>query len=206
MTITPSIILRALEHDTEALDLLVEAIDQAMRPAIGIVLRQRRVSQLLDAKREMDELLQEVFLKLWEDDGQRLRAWLPARASFATYVGTIAANHAKDRYNRRQEQLSATADNVLEPPPDSEDPQERAANLDYHKKIFKFMKAEQKNAKQKKMFHLMIELGLNVNEICLRTGMTHSAVYKWPAIFSKQAKEIRKKISSTPAPPQRKKK
>lgn len=203
MLITPSIIAQAIAGDQAALNLLLEAIDQAARPAIGAVLRQRRIYLVLDAKEEMDELLQEVFLKLWDDDGKRLRAWDPTRASFATYVGTIAENHAKDRYDRRREQLPANDDDQLEPPPASEDPQERAARIDLYQKILIGMRAKLKNQKQTEMFRLIIELGLDVDEICQRTGMTDGAVYQWREFFRKLGGEVRKEIESNPDPSRR---
>lgn len=206
MTITPAIIARALEGDQEASKLLTKEIDRAARPAIGAVLRGRRIYRSLDAREEMSELLQEVFTKLWESDKKRLRAWDSTIASWNTYVGTIAENHAKDRYNRRREQLSSADDEPSEPPPASEDPQGRAEKIDYYRKILERMKAELKNEKQTEMFHLIIELGLKVDEICKRTEMTKDAVYKWREFFGKLGEQIRNEFDSNLDPRPRKKK
>lgn len=73
---------------------------------------------------EAEDLAQEVFVKVY----QGLTRYEPAAGTFATWISTVARNHAIDRYRRRREERArVVADSEALPGlPDPAEPQDRA--------------------------------------------------------------------------------
>ena len=198
--ITPDIIERALAGDEQALSLLVEAIDHAARPAIGAVLRRRQIWLAHDAKTEMDDRLQDLLVKLWSNDGKRLREWDPMKGSFEKYIGVIAKRAAIDHYRTPREQLSYDDEDAPDITDDARTPEAQVAKLDVEQKIVEGLRAKLKTEQQRQMFGLLIEQGLTVDEICKQKGMSNDAVHHWREFFKKLANDVRKEIDSDPRP------
>ncbi len=201
-----SIIERALAGNGNATDVFLEAFDRAARPAIGAVIRRAWVHRRLrDADADMKELLQDVFIKLWENNGKRLLAWDQNLGSLNTYIGRIAENHAIDRYRGPGKRLTDNTDDVSDPPDETENPEQQTETMNFRRKILDGMKGNLKGTKQQQMFGLLIEQGLTVEDIRLQTGASEDAVYKWREFFKNLAEKIRNEIESNPDPSPRKK-
>ncbi len=167
--ITTALIERALAGDQEALSLLLEAIDGAARPAIGALLRERKIYRTRDVRTEMEDRLQDLLAKLWADNGKRLRDWdpnKPGAASFDTYIGKIAKNAACDHYKKPRETLLDDDTDAVEAADDRPSPEDQVGTKDYYRKILDGMKAECTTPQKKDLFSLIVEEGLTVEEIC----------------------------------------
>ena len=57
---------------------------------------------------EAEDLTQEVFVKVY----QSLARYEPAAGTFATWLGTVARNHAIDHYRRRREERSKVTEDT----------------------------------------------------------------------------------------------
>jgi len=201
-----SIIERALAGDGKATDALLEAFDRAARPAIGAVIRRAWVHRRVrDANADMKELLQDVFVKLWKNNGEHLLEWDPNLGSFNTYIGRIAERHAIDKYRGPGKKFAENDDDVPDAPDEKETPEQQTEMMDFRRKILDGMRGHLKGTKQQQMFSLLVEQGLTVEEICRQSGASADSVYQWREFFKKLAGEVRNEIASNPAPSARKK-
>lgn len=66
-------------------------------PVICLLLRRHRIPS-----REIEEIAQDIWLALVEDDFRRLRAWNPERASFDTFFSVVTRNLILDYLRSRR--------------------------------------------------------------------------------------------------------
>lgn len=89
LQIETSLIRRALEGDVRSTRVLVDALYPVIARRVGATLWQR--TRRRGVAQEVNDLVQEVFLSLFECEGKALRAWDPARGmSLDRFVGMLA--------------------------------------------------------------------------------------------------------------------
>jgi RNA polymerase sigma-70 factor (ECF subfamily) len=90
--IGPEQIELALARDPRACRLLVAALSPAIHARVTAALARREaVGGGRFSRQEANDLVQEVFVLLWENDGRILRLWDPSRgASLRTFAGLVA--------------------------------------------------------------------------------------------------------------------
>lgn len=81
----------ALSGDGAATRRLVHALLPVVQARVARALVRRRGGSGRDVRQEVEDLAQEVFASLFEDDARALRAWDPARGlSLASFCGLLA--------------------------------------------------------------------------------------------------------------------
>jgi RNA polymerase sigma-70 factor (ECF subfamily) len=86
---------RALRGDGVAVRALVELLTPAIQTSIARVLLRSGARLGRDVRSEVADLTQEVFERLFAEDGRLLRDWEPERgASLAGFVKIVAERHA----------------------------------------------------------------------------------------------------------------
>lgn len=86
---------RALRGDGVAVRALVDVLTPAIQSAVARVLLRSGARLGRDVRSDVADLTQEVFERLFADDGRVLREWEPERgASLAGFVKIVAERHA----------------------------------------------------------------------------------------------------------------
>jgi RNA polymerase sigma factor (sigma-70 family) len=172
------------------------AIAQLIRdllPTVRVVLRARLGGAVrADAARSVDDLAQDVFLQLFADDGRVLRRWQPGRGlPLARFVALIA-----DRYAISEMRVHRATDQALEigTVADSLHAEEVGPEAWMHSHQALRLLFDAMNARLsplgRRLFRLLFVDELDIEEICLRTGMGADAVYAWRSRLRRQAAQL----------------
>lgn len=172
------------------------AIAQLIRdllPAVRAVLRARLSGAVrADALRSVDDLVQDVFLQLFADDGRVLRRWQPGRGlPLARFVALIA-----DRYAISEMRVHRATDQAMEIGTVADDlhAQEVGPEAWMHSHQALRLLFDAMNARLsplgRRLFRLLFVDELDIDEICARTGMGADAVYAWRSRLRRQATQL----------------
>lgn len=167
--IAVSTVLAAQQGDQAASRAIVEALH---RPVLATIFRFLGRGH----QRELEDLAQEVFLKVF----RALDRFDPSRAKFTTWVYTFVRNHCYDVLKRRRvptASLHATAED--EPPRDVEDrrelrPVQEAENQELGRRIGEALAALGED--QRMAFILREYESLDYREIAAITGVNEGTV------------------------------
>lgn len=162
-------------------------------PTVRAVLRARLAGVAgVDAAQSVDDLGQEVFLRLFADEGRLLRRWQPGRGlPLARFVALIADRYAISelrvhRATDRACEIGTVADSLQaeEVSPEAWMHSHQALRL-----LFDAMNARLSPLGQR-LFRLLFLDELSIEEICLSTGMGADAVYAWRSRLRRQAAQL----------------
>jgi RNA polymerase sigma-70 factor (ECF subfamily) len=151
----------------------------------------------------VDDLAQEAFASLFQQDGRALRAWFPERGlGLDSYAGLVAEHQAASilRSGRRSSwREDATADESLEPRV-GEAP---AAHARVHARelLERLLDRVRETLTPKglQIFELLFVEQRSVEEIREATGLSTDAVYAWRSRLSRTAHEILEELDKTPS-------
>lgn len=158
------------------------------------ILVQRRGGSGRDVRQEVEDLVQEVFAALFEDDGRVLRAWDPARGlSLASFCGLVAEREAASilRSGRRSPWTeSATDADALERElPDAPAPEAALSSREEIERLVDRLR-ETLSPLGLEMFQRLVVEEEPVDSVCRSTGMTPDAVYAWKSRIGKLVRKI----------------
>jgi RNA polymerase sigma factor (sigma-70 family) len=169
------LIERAIAGDPAASETLVARLLQVIRA------RARRVCQR-HKRNDADDLVQEIWLKLFADDCARLRGYDPARnTSLEGYVGAIAENEAvsllrRDAAKKRGGHLLAVESIEVESedanPEENAQANELAARLGLHLE-------KELSARGMLIFRYAFTDQREPDEVAKLLGVTVQVVYNW---------------------------
>lgn len=162
-------------------------------------LTRRRTRGGRDVRQEVEDLAQEVFAALFEDDGRVLRAWDPARGlGLASFCGLIAEREVASilRSGRRSPWAAdpteqAELEKDLAPEPDFE---ARLATREQLELLVDRVR-EALSPLGLEMFERLIVKEEAVESVCEATGMKPDAVYAWKSRLGKLVRKIAREIS-----------
>ncbi len=177
----PATIRRALAGDRRAARRLAERVAPVIRARVLRMTRGRRGPGGLDT----DDLIHEVWCRLLDDDGRRLRGYDPERGkTFEGYVSmvagqlvaTMAEKHAaaKRRAPGGEGELTEAqhvADAIA-------DPEQIAAGRDLHGALWRHLEG-QLSERGQAVLALVYTDGLSVDEAADRMGVRKQVVYNW---------------------------
>jgi RNA polymerase sigma-70 factor (ECF subfamily) len=180
---------------------LIQAVLPVVQVRIARILSRRRAGKSRDVRQEVEDLAQEVFVALFEQDGRVLRAWDPDRGlSLASFCGLIAEREAVSilRSGRRSPWTEdATESEELERDagvaPDAE---LRVASREHLAQLTERLRREL-SPRGLEMFQRLLVEEEPVEAICVSTGMTADAVYAWKSRVSKLARKLAAEIASS---------
>ena len=196
---------RALAGDPAAVRAVIAAFTPIIQARATRALT-RRGRQGRDPRQELGDLVQEVLLQLFRDDGRVLRSWQPEKGlSLLNFVGLVAEREVARiaRSGRRSPwALDPTEDAELEVAVGTVDSAERnAGSRDLFDQVYERLE-EELHPKALELFRLLVIDETPVPTVCDATGLSAEQVYNWRSRLLKRAREILAKLDpiSRPGP------
>jgi RNA polymerase sigma-70 factor (ECF subfamily) len=203
---TRALIAEALGGSRVATRRLYELLRPEIVAEIGHRLARVAPTQGRSATQERDDLVQHVFLSLWDKDGELLRRWDPERGrSLASYARLIARSRALDVLRsptRSPWQIQPLPDEELE---GGAEPQAAAqAKVVHARELLDKLQqllAERFSARDWMLFYALLVDERSPKDVADELGMTTAAVYQWRSRFGRGTlPEIAKALRETSAP------
>lgn len=192
---------RALDGDTAATRKLVATLLPVVQVRVARVLVRRRARSARDVRQEVEDLAQEVFAALFENDGRVLRAWDAKRGlSLASFCGLVAEREAASilRSGRRSPwtEDATEMDDLekgIEPAPDAE---LRIASREQLELLVERLR-ESVSPRGLELFQRLIVEEEAVESVCASTGMKADAVYAWKSRLGKLVRKLAREIGKS---------
>ncbi|MAT27490.1 MAG: hypothetical protein CMN29_21460 [Sandaracinus sp.] len=189
-----ALLSRALDGgDPAAAGELVDRLLPAVQIRVARALR-RHGPRGRDARQEMQDLVQEVFARLFAEDAKVLRAWDPARgASLSTFVGVVAEREVVGILRTRKrspftEEATETVGRELQAPR-SDVPEARVADREAVAVLLEGLRARL-SPLGFRVFELLWAEQRSVEEVCAELAMKRDAVYAWRSRIRKLARAL----------------
>jgi DNA-directed RNA polymerase specialized sigma24 family protein len=196
--LTPELVQRALSGDISAQTRLVAALTPEIQWSVGKMLRRWRTGTAAarDLRQEVEDMVQEVFLEIFEDDGKVLRRWDPQRLPLEAYIGYIArirtAEVLRSRRSPWREDPNPAEDLDRDSP--RKNPEEKATLRDEMQKIYLCVVAGFQ-AMEYHLFDLLFIRQLAPKAAVAETGKSLDAIYKWRSRLYEKARKCRDLVS-----------
>lgn len=180
----------ALEGDRGAIRRLVARLRPVVHAEVAHVLLRFAASSGRSARQELEDLVQEVFARLWADGGKHLRNWDPARGrSLDSWVRLVARSRVLDQLRSRRFtplKSDATDDVELERIAGSDAP-EPSSTLDAREDLERLqaLLREKLSDRDWMLFIAIFAEGCPVQQVSDEIGMTTAAVYQWKSRFAR---------------------
>lgn len=193
------LVTRALSGDASATRKLVVLVMPIVQARIARMLVRRRARGGRDVRQEVEDIAQEVFASLFENDGRVLRAWDPQRGlGLPSFCGLIAEREVSSilRSGRRSPwSADPTEADVLEkdlaPEPDFE---ARLATREQLEILVDRVRAAL-SPLGLEMFERLVVQEEAIESVCATTGMKADAVYAWKSRLGKLVRKIARDIA-----------
>ncbi|HVJ94555.1 MAG TPA: sigma-70 family RNA polymerase sigma factor [Labilithrix sp.] len=195
------VVLRAIAKDPVAVRTLVRTVGPIIHGRVAKALFRRRGerAQGRDVSQELEDLTQEVFLGLLENDARALRAWDPERAPLGAFVAMIADHHVSSVFRSgRRRPWSDDLDVLAEPDiADSEakSPEARVASRQAFDTLLDRLRAGLSPKGYDVFVRLYVE-EQSIETVSQALGMTPDALYAWRARLSKLARSLAIELES----------
>jgi RNA polymerase sigma-70 factor (ECF subfamily) len=189
-TETRALIADALGGSKVATRRLYDLVRPEIASEIGHRLARVAPTQGRSATQERDDLVQHVFVSLWEKDGELLRRWDPARGrSLASYVRLIARSRTLDVLRsptRSPWQMQPMTDDELEGGSDPQ-PAAQAKVVHAREQLAKVQRllALKFSARDWSLFYALLVDERATKDVADELGMTPAAVYQWRSRFGR---------------------
>ena len=184
----------ALSGDRAAMGKLVGRLAPVIWTRVTRVAQRARRRTPDQVRQIGEDLTQEVFAALFQDDGRALRAWVPERGlSLEAYVGLLSEHQAASilRSGRRSAwREDATEDEALARAVGSTDA--AAARLDARDVLVRVVERirEELSPRGVQIFELLVVEERPVDEVARTMSMTADALYAWKSRIGKLATKI----------------
>lgn len=197
------LVLRAIAKDPEAVRTLVRTIGPVIhgRVAKALVRRRGARAQGRDVSQEIEDLTQEVFLALFEDDAKILRAWDPERSPLGAFVALIADHHVHSVFRSGKRRPWSDDIDVIEEPDatdaEARSPEVRVASREALDVLLDRLRAEL----SPKGFDVFVRLYVEEQPIDVvgeALGMTADALYAWRTRLGKLVRRLAAELDAGP--------
>lgn len=185
------LVRRALSGDPAATRRLVVAVLPVVQARVTRVLARRRNKSGRDVRQEVEDLAQEVFAALFDEDGRALRAWDASRGlSLANFCGLVAEREAASilRSGRRS---PWSAD-----PTDTDDLERDLARREQLELLVDRVR-EALSPRGLEMFERLVVREESVEAVCAATKMSPDAVYAWRSRIGKLVRALAREIAAS---------
>lgn len=197
--LTRELVTSALDGDDAAIRALVADLTPVIQARAGrALLRRRALARGGDVRQQLDDVVQDVFVELFRDDGKALRAWDPARGmGLRGFVGLIAEQRVaailrSRRKNPWTEDLSVDAEGHEEPR-GHDDPELDLASRQAIQQLFDLVRAEL-TPLGRDLFQRLILDEEPIASVCAATGMSTSAVQAWSSRLKRLVQKLAAEI------------
>ncbi|KIG15292.1 hypothetical protein DB30_05719 [Enhygromyxa salina] len=185
---TPKDVARALDGDRPAMQTLVERLLPIVQAEVGYALARGARAESRDARQEIADFVQEVFVGLLERDGKVLRTWDPQRGrSLDSFVRLVARRHVAAilRSGRRSPWSDKPTDiEDLDRARTGSSGSGRFASLEQLDRLLETL-SERLDERGILLFELLYIEERAVEEVMELTEMTRDAIYAWRSRFRK---------------------
>lgn len=195
--LTPELVQAATTGDAQAQERLVRALTPEIQLSVGKMLRRWHTGSAAarDLRQEMEDLVQEGLLELFEDDAKVLRGWNPERLPLEAYAGYIARIRTAEVLRSRRSPWREEPRAIEDLDSEARESSERAALArDVLRKLYLCLAVRFKPTD----FHLLDLLVVREKppqEVADTTGKSVEAIYQWRSRLYKRARECREKMS-----------
>ncbi len=188
--VTTELLERAIAREPQAVRALVAILTPIFQVRIGRVLLRSGDG----ARRDMEDLCQDTFVALLDDDGRLARSWKPTGGlSFENFSGLIAEQKGIEFVRKRKEELLPHDDGPgegLEPALDSSRTPERiVASTELFEVVLRVLREELSELGRKLLDLLFVEQR-EVAEVSALLSMKEDAVYAWRSRLGRRIEEI----------------
>lgn len=189
-----ALVERALAGDPRSTRALVEMVLPVVQVRVSRVLSRRRARSGRDVRQEVEDLAQEVFAALFENDGRVLRAWDPARGlPLTSFCGLIAEREAASilRSGRRSPwtEDATLAEDLERDVGVTADAELSAASREHLERLADRLR-EALSPLGLEMFQRLIVEEETVESVCASTKMKPDAIYAWRSRLGKLARKV----------------
>lgn len=196
---------RAIARDPTAVRALVAALRPTVhaRVARGLARSMRVRSHGRNPAQEVEDLVQEVFLALFDDDARALRAFDPARRPLAAFV-TVIADHqvASILRSGKRRPWRDEHDGGVEPDAlatNANEPEGVVATTELFDRILERLRAEL-TPKGLELFEMLIVDDRSVEDVGAATGLSRDALYAWRSRLTKLVRRLAAELSGEERP------
>ena len=176
------LIRHALNGDPDALGELVNRLTPVIQARVRrSLLRNRSGLESADPRELLKDLVQEVFLSLWRNEGAALRSWDPAKgASLENFVGLIAERKVIAHLRRRSLPVASNPpeDHVLGPELRRAGPEHGTVSKHLLRALIEHLRKDL-SPLGFTLFELLFIWEGTVREVSADLGMKPDAVRKW---------------------------
>jgi RNA polymerase sigma-70 factor (ECF subfamily) len=151
-------------------------------------------------RQDVDDLAQDVFLRLFDEDGRVLRSWQPERGlSLENFVGLVAERQSISflrtgkRNPWREEEADEEAIEAL--PSGQVEPGEEVASADFMARLHERLR-ETLTPLGMRLFELLYVEERTVDEVCAATTLSADAVYAWRSRLRRTAQGLCSQLAS----------
>ena len=203
-----SLLLRALAGDQDALSELVALLTPVIQARVArtLLVRRSMLAGGRSIREEVEDLTQDTFVALFDQDARVLRRWQKERGlSLENFAGLVAERLTisflrSGRRNPRQEE-AWTEDDLDAPAPDS-GPEEVTASREHLSLLLDRMR-EEVSPLGRRLFDLLYVQELSPAEAMTETGLSADAVYAWRSRLRRLARKLLAELSESPAAPRK---
>ncbi len=199
---------RALGGDERVLRRMVDGLTPVIQARVARSLLRWRVgiSSGRSIRQEVEDLVQEIFLILFAEDGKVLRDWKPERGlSLLNFVGLVAERQTISvlRSGKRSPwKEDPTLTEELDGASPETDPEGAAASREELRLLLRHLTAEL-SPLGRRLFDLLFLRQLTVKEVVRKTALSADAVYQWRSRLRRLAHKLHRELSEE-APGRRK--
>lgn len=190
------LVARVLAGDVAALRAMVARLTPILEARVLRVLRRSRagLSQRRAAPQEIEDMVQEVFVSLLEDDARAIRSWKAELGlSFENFAGLVAERQTSSilrsgrRSPWRDEPTEAAA--LEEGMSHVDGPEARVASREVVHAVLDALR-EELSPRGLILFEVIVVEGRPVEDVCRDFRMLPDAVYAWRSRLLKRARAI----------------
>lgn len=167
---------------------LAERLLDAIQREVAIALHRSAARQGRDPRQEVQDLVQEVLVSLFEHDARELRRWDPTRGrSLESFVRLVARRRVARVLGQRRGNPWTEGAVELEEGPDEDGLEER---LEHRAELGEVLQAlhAQMSPRDVELFELLFVQGLEPGEVAEQMQMSRGAVNAWSYRMRKQAR------------------
>jgi len=196
--LTPDVVQAAIAGDVEAQGRLVRGLTPEIQFQVGKMLRRWRTGSAAsrDLRQEMEDMVQEALLELFEDDAKVLRRWDPERLPLEAFAGYIARIRCAEvlRSRRSPWREEPQEPNDLDRASQGASPERSSLSRDLLGKVYLCLVARFK-PDDMALFELLVVGERSPQDTAERTGKSVDAVYQWRSRLYRRARECRERVS-----------
>ena len=186
---TPAQIDSALSGDRAGMQQLVKRLLPVVQAEVGFALMRGAAIESRDARQEVRDFVQEVFVQLLAKEGKVLRSWDPQRGrSLESFVRLVARRQVAAilRSGRRNPWADkpVAGDELDQGTPGDSGARRQLESADRLRLLMRQL-GERLDERGMLLFRMLYVEERSVEEAMAQTGMTRDAVYAWRSRFRK---------------------